>query len=107
MKNFAFDKTPVTSDFWKNLDDNQRKDLIIKEISKNEIFKEFEISQVLNDGQIVFRVSKTIPSNKRGDLLLDLEERLKEKIDKALTVWFEPVGDSSKLRNLRGIKINF
>ena len=38
-------------------------------------------------------------------LLLDLEERLKKNIDKGLTVWFEPIGDKSKLRNLRGIKI--
>ena len=37
--------------------------------------------------------------------LLNLEERLKNNIDKGLTVWFEPVGDKSKLRNLRGIKI--
>ena len=36
---------------------------------------------------------------------LNLEERLKNNIDKGLTVWFEPVGDKSKLRNLRGIKI--
>ena len=36
-------------------------------------------------------------------MLLDLEERLKKKIDLALTVWLEPVGDKSKLRNLRGI----
>ena len=42
----------------------------------------------------------------RGPLLLDLEEKLKKNIDDGITVWFEPVGDKSKLRNLRGITIN-
>ena len=38
-------------------------------------------------------------------MLLDLEEKLKNEIDLGITVWCEPVGDKSKLRNLRGIKI--
>ena len=57
-----------------------------------------------DDGQIILRVQKSIPSNIRGILLLDLEDRIKKNIDKGLTVWLEPVGDKSKLRNLRGIK---
>jgi hypothetical protein len=50
-------------------------------------------------------VKETIPTNIRGLLLLDLEKKLKDNIDNGLTVWLEPVGDKSKLRNLRGIKI--
>ena len=57
-----------------------------------------------DDGQIILKVQKSIPSNIRGILLLDLEDRIKKNIDKGLTVWLEPVGDKSKLRNLRGIK---
>ena len=106
MKNFASEKTPTTTKFWKNLDDKNRKKLIINEISKIDELKDFEVSQVLSDGQIIFRVTKSIPSNKRGNILLDLEERLKKNVDIGLTVWFEPVGDKSKLRNLRGRKIN-
>ena len=30
---------------------------------------------------------------------------MKESVDNAITIWLEPVGDKSKLRNLRGIKI--
>ena len=30
---------------------------------------------------------------------------IKNNIDKGLTVWFDPVGDKSKLRNLRGVEI--
>ena len=30
---------------------------------------------------------------------------MKEKLDKGLTLCLEPIGDKSKLRNLRGINI--
>ena len=43
--------------------------------------------------------------SERGILLLEVEKILKEKIDEALMIWLEPVGDKSKLRNLRGIEI--
>ena len=46
-----------------------------------------------------------IKASERGILLLDLEQLLKNKIDQGITIWLEPVGDKSKLRNLRGIKI--
>ena len=38
-------------------------------------------------------------------MLLDFEEELKKSIDQGITIWLEPVGDKSKLRNLRGITI--
>ena len=105
MKNFANIKTPSTSNSWINLTEDKRFSLIINELKKNQDLEDFEVHQASDDGQIVFTVKKTIPSNIRGLLLLDLEEKLKENIDQGLTVWFEPVGDKSKLRNLRGIKI--
>ena len=105
MKNSANVKTPTTSNSWINLTEDKKVDLINNELKKNQDLKDFEVHQASNDGQIVFTVKKTIPSNIRGLLLLDLEEKLKENIDQGLTVWFEPVGDKSKLRNLRGIKI--
>ena len=105
MKNFAYDKTPETSDYWKNLSDDLRKKKIIQEIIEDEEFKEFEVTQASKEGQIVFKFLKSIPSNLRGLKLLSLEERLKKNIDKGLTVWLEPVGDKSKLRNLRGVII--
>ena len=49
-----------------------------------------------------FKIERSIPSNERGVLLLDLESSLKTSIEKQLlmvrTSW-----DKSKLRNLRGI----
>ena len=37
--------------------------------------------------------------------MLDFEESLKKNIDRGITIWLEPVGDKSKLRNLRGVEI--
>ena len=104
FKNYASIKTPTTSAFWKKLSNDQRSDLIYKELKKKTYLNEFEIFKTLDDGQVIFRVQKSIPSNKRALILLDLEEQLKKNVDEGLTVWFEPVGDKSRLRNLRGIK---
>ena len=105
-KEFTSEKTQTVTNFWIDLSDDKRRDLVNKELRKDESLNEFEVYQTLNDGQIVFKVSKTIPSNKRGEILLDLEDKLKKNIDIGLTVWFEPVGDKSKLRNLSGVKIS-
>ena len=65
-----------------------------------------EIVKVPDNGQVVFKIEKLIAASKRGLLLLKLEEILKSKIDKGITVWCEPVGDKSVLRKLRGVTID-
>jgi len=102
FKDFIFTKTPLTSKYWLKLSDKERLEAITIELKKNNL-EDFEIFKTPDNGQIVFKVSKPIPSGKRGLLLLDLESNLKKNIDEGLTVWFEPVGDKSKLRNMRGI----
>ena len=81
MKNFALEATPTTGKNWKNSSEEVRKSLIYEIIKKDQNYDDFEIYQTSDDG----------------------EEKLKEIIDAGLTVWLEPVGDRSKLRNLRGI----
>ena len=103
LKDFALSKTPATGNNWLKLSNKQRSEAISIELKKKKL-DTFEVYKTPDNGQIVFKVSKPIPSNERGVLLLDLESKLKENIDKGLTVWFEPVGDKSVLRNLRGIK---
>ena len=103
MKNFALEATPTTGKNWKNSPEEVRKSLIYEIIKKDQNYDDFEIYQTSDDGEVVFKVNKLLPSNVRGLLLLELEEKLKEIIDEGLTVWLEPVGDRSKLRNLRGI----
>ncbi len=106
IKNYADIKTPTTSETWIKFDNQSRIDLVMCEIKKINSYQDFEIISVPDNGQIVFKIERSIPSNKRGLLLLQLEEILKSSIDQGITVWCEPVGDKSKLRNLRGITIN-
>lgn len=57
------------------------------------------------DGQIIVKLLQPVAADKRGTLLLDLEEFLIKSIDRGLVVWLEPFGDRSSLRNLRGIEV--
>ena len=103
FKDFVFSKTPITGEKWLKLSNEKRVEAITIELKKKNL-DNFEVFKTPDNGQIIFKVSKPIPSSERGILLLDLESKLKENIDEGLTVWFEPVGDKSKLRNMRGIK---
>ena len=105
IENFSKSKTPITSEKWLNKSEEDRKKAINNELSKYDLYKDFDILKVPNNGQIVFKIERVIPANERGLLLLELEEKLKIEIDKGITVWCEPIGDKSKLRKLRGIKI--
>ena len=78
MKNFAFEKTPKPDQKWVELSEDKRKEAIHNQISKDKTFEDFEIHKAFDDGQVIFKVNKAIPSNVRGPLLLDLEEKLKK-----------------------------
>jgi hypothetical protein len=102
LNNYSKVRTPSVGKFWKNMSDDQRRKLIFEELKSCEK-KNVEIFKVFDDGQIILKIEKSIKSSERGIFLLDIEEQLKKNIDEALIVWLEPVGDKSKLRNLRGI----
>ena len=105
-KIFSNSATPTTNQVWKKESEENRIKLVLKELKKNILYKDFEVTKAPSDGQIVLKIKRIIPANERGLLLLKLEEMLKLVIDKGITVWCEPVGDKSKLRQLRGVKIN-
>ena len=105
-KNFSNLKTPITSQDWKRESEENRIKSVSKELKKNILYKDFEVIKVPDNGQIVLKIERIIPANERGLLLLELEGMLKSAVDKGITVWCEPVGDKSKLRQLRGVKIN-
>lgn len=104
--NYSNIKTPITSKDWINKSSNDRMESINNVISNDELYKDFKIVKVPDNGQVVFKIEKLIAASKRGLLLLKLEEILKSKIDKGITVWCEPVGDKSVLRKLRGVTID-
>ena len=105
-KNFSNLTTPITSQDWKQKSEENRIKSVSKELKKNILYKDFEVIKVPDNGQIVLKIERIIPANERGLLLLELEGMLKSAVDKGITVWCEPVGDKSKLRQLRGVKIN-
>ena len=65
----------------------------------------FEVFNANKDAQVILKTEQSILAKERGLLLLEVEEILKKSIEEAITVWLEPIGDKSKLRNLRGITI--
>ena len=105
-KIFLDSRTPTTGQGWREESEENRIKLVLTELKKNILYKDFEVIKAPNNGQIVLKIQRIIPANERGVLLLELEEMLKSVIDKGITVWCEPVGDKSKLRQLRGVKIN-
>ena len=106
VKNFSNQETPKTGEKWKNLSNGSRIKMIAEELKKDKLYNGFEVIEAPDNGQIVLKIEQAIPAKERGILLLELEEKLKSVLDKGISVWLEPVGDKSKLRNLRGIKFN-
>ena len=78
--------------------------MILNIINSNKSYDGFNVVEADDNGQVILKTERIIPASTRGVLLLELEEKLKNNIEKAITVWLQPVGDKSKLRNLRGIK---
>tara|TARA_Y100000590_G_C14806639_1_gene670983 strand:+ start:96 stop:440 length:345 start_codon:yes stop_codon:yes gene_type:complete len=98
------EETPTVGNEWKRLYEKDRIDKIEQLTKTNNAYDEFNVVGADENGQVTLRIEKSIPAGERGVTLLDFEDLLKSNIDKAITVWLEPIGDKSKLRNLRGIK---
>ena len=100
LNNYSTTPTPSVNKLWLDMSDDERHKLIFQELKKNDKIKDFEIFRVYKDGQIILKTEISIKSSERGMLLLDIEKQFKKNIDEGLTIWLEPVGDKSKLRNL-------
>jgi hypothetical protein len=105
-KEFAFQETPSVSTEWKLKSEKEKIDLVASFLTKNSIYVNFRVVKAQDNGHVILSTEENIPASERGVLLIDLEEILKKKIDKGISIWLEPVGDKSKLRNLRGINFN-
>ena len=104
-KKFSYEDSPKTDKAWIESSEDYRKELISKVLINNKKFDGFEIIRAESNGNVILKTEKSIQASIRGILLLDLEQNLKDKVDQGITIWLEPVGDKSKLRNLRGIEI--
>ena len=106
LKNYSNDETPKTNKAWIEMSEGNRVKLLDIELKKSDLYRNFEITKAPSNGQIEIKIDKIISADKRAILLLDLEKILKTNIDRGITVWCNPVGDKSKLRNLRGVEIS-
>ena len=102
-RHFAFDKTPAPASNWKNSSEESRRARVLNALSKNKFYENLEVVSAPKDGRVVVRTLQNIPSSKRGLFYLGLESFLKKDVDEGITIWCEPLGDKSKLRNLRGV----
>lgn len=104
-KEISFENSPEPNQIWINLSEQERIKLISNILVKNPVYGSFEITRAEKNGYVILRTEKSIKASERGVLLLELEQIIKNTIDQGITIWLEPVGDKSKLRNLRGIEI--
>ena len=104
-KESALASSPEIGQNWIKRSQEERISLVQEELKKNKECSDFVVTEAGENGQITLLIERTISAGVRGLMLLDLEQALKDSIDKGITVWLVPVGDKSKLRNLRGIQI--
>ena len=104
-KKFSLENTPETSNKWKKMVEKERIILINSILQSTSNYESFEVLKAQENGHVILKTEKAIQASERGVLLLEMEENLKKEIDIGITIWLDPVGDKSKLRNLRGIKI--
>lgn len=99
------DFTLLPTENWIKMSPSDRLLSVKNFIKEDPLYQGIKVEQASENGHVVFRVEHSIAANERGVFLLDLEEKLKHSIDEGITVWLEPVGDKSKLRQLRGVEV--
>lgn len=104
---FASTPTPTPSSAWRAAHEQERLALLDDTLSKlaPEQASELAFIAAKEDGQVIVRLARTLSARERGSLLLDVEALIKAHIDAGLSLWHEPLGDKSSLRNLRGIEV--
>lgn len=104
---YARAETPTPGQSWSSMPEDERIALVNTTLRTKTAFSDKVLIAVeaKQDGQVIIRLHDSLSADKRGTLLLDMEDFLKKCIDSGLVVWLEPFGDRSSLRNLRGIEV--
>lgn len=103
--NYSSEETPFPREEWVSLSPIERLKLVCSVFEQFEKYTNLAVIDCKSNGEVFVELKNPLPSNQRGTLLLDAEWELKKQVDEAITVWLEPLGDKSTLRNLRGIKV--
>lgn len=99
-------ETFLPTTVWMKLEQAQRIKIIQDFLVSQELEFQMVVVSAPDNGQVVLTTNDILPPHRRGLFLLKLEKTLKEHIDTGITLWLEPVGDKSKLRQLRGVTIS-
>jgi hypothetical protein len=103
--NYSTIETPVPGQEWISSSQNERMELVRKAWKDIDKYSNLAVIDCRSNGEVFVEMMEPMSSNQRGTLLLDAEQVLKKQVDDAITIWLEPLGDKSTLRNLRGIKV--
>lgn len=103
LKQIAELNTPIPNKLWINQSQKERLD-DIKKVSESFIELILPL-EARDNGHVIVKLLKEFSPGDRGTLLLDYEFHLKNKIDEAITIWIEPLGDKNTLRKLRGVEV--
>lgn len=103
MINYSNTPTLPVSKFWSGLTAHQREFelIMILAVFRNKV----ELVDAKENGYVILSLVHPLPASERGELLLEIEQYLKEQVDQGITVWLDPQGDKSSLRKLRGVEI--
>ena len=105
FSNYSTIETPVPGQEWITSSQNERTALVYNAWKNIDKYLNLAVIDCRSNGEVFVEMKEPMSSNQRGTLLLDAEQVLKKQVDDAITVWLEPLGDKSTLRNLRGIKV--
>ena len=97
--------TPRPSPKWLSMSSESRLEWVNSFLRGETKFEKIKIVSTHENGQVFVSMEEVLPAASRGTLLLDLEEILKNNLDKSLNIWVLPIGDKNSLRKLRGITI--
>lgn len=103
--NYSTIETPVPGKEWISSNQIERMVLVRNAWKNIEKYSNLAVIDCRSNGEVFVEMMEPMSSNQRGTLLLDAEQVLKKQVDDAITIWLEPLGDKSTLRNLRGIKV--
>ena len=103
--NYSTIETPVPGQEWISGSQNERMALVRNAWKDIDKYLNLAVIDCRSNGEVFVEMKEPMSSNQRGTLLLDAEQVLKKQVDDAITIWLEPLGDKSTLRNLRGIKV--
>jgi hypothetical protein len=106
LKSFDPDTfTYAPTEKWTSMEPEERVAAVQVKLNENVAYADIKVQIAEKNGHVIIRIDRSIPANERGLFLLQMERELKQEIDVGITIWLEPVGDKSKLRQLRGVEM--